>query len=62
MLLFEFQIVVGGYGTMEELLEMITWSQLGIHKKPVIRRSLILFFPCKIKREREREREAYILA
>lgn len=26
----------GGYGTMEELLEMITWSQLGIHNKPVI--------------------------
>ncbi|KVH95598.1 Cytokinin riboside 5'-monophosphate phosphoribohydrolase LOG [Cynara cardunculus var. scolymus] len=26
---------VGGYGTMEEVLEMITWSQLGIHKKPV---------------------------
>ncbi|EOY29938.1 PREDICTED: cytokinin riboside 5'-monophosphate phosphoribohydrolase LOG8 isoform X1 [Theobroma cacao] len=25
----------GGYGTMEELLEMITWSQLGIHKKTV---------------------------
>ncbi|CAN0881979.1 Cytokinin riboside 5'-monophosphate phosphoribohydrolase LOG8 [Linum grandiflorum] len=25
----------GGYGTMEELMEMITWSQLGIHKKPV---------------------------
>ncbi|KMT18822.1 hypothetical protein BVRB_2g029290 [Beta vulgaris subsp. vulgaris] len=25
----------GGYGTMEELLEMITWSQLGIHAKPV---------------------------
>lgn len=25
----------GGYGTMEEVLEMITWSQLGIHKKPV---------------------------
>ncbi|KOM42150.1 hypothetical protein LR48_Vigan04g234800 [Vigna angularis] len=23
------------YGTMEELLEMITWAQLGIHKKPV---------------------------
>jgi hypothetical protein len=26
---------LGGYGTMEELLEMITWAQLGIHKKPV---------------------------
>ncbi|KAK1289881.1 Cytokinin riboside 5'-monophosphate phosphoribohydrolase LOG8 [Acorus calamus] len=25
----------GGYGTMEEVLEMITWSQLGIHDKPV---------------------------
>ncbi|XP_030530670.1 cytokinin riboside 5'-monophosphate phosphoribohydrolase LOG8 [Rhodamnia argentea] len=25
----------GGYGTMEETMEMITWSQLGIHKKPV---------------------------
>jgi predicted Rossmann-fold nucleotide-binding protein len=25
----------GGYGTMEELLEMITWNQLGIHRKPV---------------------------
>eukprot|EP00268_Persea_americana_P058024 TRINITY_DN6991_c0_g2_i1.p1 TRINITY_DN6991_c0_g2~~TRINITY_DN6991_c0_g2_i1.p1 ORF type:complete len:170 (+),score=43.07 TRINITY_DN6991_c0_g2_i1:211-720(+) len=25
----------GGYGTMEELLEMIAWSQLGIHEKPV---------------------------
>jgi predicted Rossmann-fold nucleotide-binding protein len=28
-------MVLGGYGTMEELLEMITWAQLGIHKKPV---------------------------
>lgn len=27
--------VLGGYGTMEELLEMVTWSQLGIHGKPV---------------------------
>ncbi|KAJ3671108.1 hypothetical protein LUZ60_008534 [Juncus effusus] len=25
----------GGYGTLEELLEIITWAQLGIHKKPV---------------------------
>ncbi|CAL9131347.1 unnamed protein product, partial [Musa textilis] len=25
----------GGYGTMEELLEMVAWSQLGIHGKPV---------------------------
>ncbi|KAG0326713.1 hypothetical protein BGZ99_009111 [Dissophora globulifera] len=26
----------GGYGTMEELLEITTWSQLSIHDKPVL--------------------------
>lgn len=25
----------GGFGTLEELLEMITWQQLGMHTKPV---------------------------
>jgi uncharacterized protein (TIGR00730 family) len=25
----------GGYGTFEELFEVITWAQLGIHAKPV---------------------------
>lgn len=25
----------GGYGTMEELYEMMTWAQLAIHKKPI---------------------------
>ncbi|KAJ7531035.1 hypothetical protein O6H91_14G029700 [Diphasiastrum complanatum] len=30
-----FVALPGGYGTLEELLEMITWSQLGIHNKPV---------------------------
>ena len=24
----------GGYGTMEELFEMLTWAQLGLHAKP----------------------------
>jgi uncharacterized protein (TIGR00730 family) len=27
--------LLGGYGTLEELLEVITWAQLGIHRKPV---------------------------
>ncbi|KAH8652744.1 hypothetical protein BGZ60DRAFT_461306 [Tricladium varicosporioides] len=26
----------GGYGTMEELMEIVTWNQLGIHDKPVV--------------------------
>ncbi len=25
----------GGWGTMEELFEMLTWGQLGLHNKPV---------------------------
>lgn len=25
----------GGYGTLEEFFEMLTWAQLGLHKKPV---------------------------
>jgi uncharacterized protein (TIGR00730 family) len=25
----------GGYGTLEELFEMLTWGQLGLHAKPV---------------------------
>jgi uncharacterized protein (TIGR00730 family) len=25
----------GGWGTMDEMFEMLTWGQLGLHKKPV---------------------------
>jgi hypothetical protein len=25
----------GGYGTLEELFEMLTWGQLGLHAKPI---------------------------
>jgi uncharacterized protein (TIGR00730 family) len=30
-----FAALPGGYGTLEELCEVVTWSQLGIHAKPV---------------------------
>ena len=26
----------GGYGTMEEIVEMISWKQMGIHGKPIV--------------------------
>ncbi|KAI8373648.1 hypothetical protein EDC96DRAFT_499048 [Choanephora cucurbitarum] len=31
-----FVVLPGGFGTMEEMLEMITWSQLNIHNKPIV--------------------------
>jgi uncharacterized protein (TIGR00730 family) len=31
-----FLVLPGGYGTLEELLEAVTWAQLGLHDKPVV--------------------------
>ena len=30
-----FIVLPGGYGTLDELFEMVTWTQLGIHSKPL---------------------------
>lgn len=31
-----FLILPGGFGTLDELMEVVTWAQLGIHAKPCI--------------------------
>jgi len=31
-----FLVLPGGYGTLDELMEAVTWAQLGLHDKPVI--------------------------
>jgi uncharacterized protein (TIGR00730 family) len=31
-----FAALPGGLGTLEELLEIATWQQLGLHKKPIV--------------------------
>ncbi|KAG7086541.1 hypothetical protein E1B28_002492 [Marasmius oreades] len=34
----------GGYGTFEEVLEAVTWTQLGIHDKPVVLINVLSFY------------------
>lgn len=34
----------GGYGTMEELFEMLTWAQLGLHNKPIGLLNIVRFY------------------
>ncbi|MGA9062715.1 MAG: TIGR00730 family Rossman fold protein [Terracidiphilus sp.] len=31
-----FLVLPGGFGTLDELLETITWAQIGLHAKPII--------------------------
>jgi hypothetical protein len=31
-----FLVLPGGYGTMDEMVEVVTWAQLGMHAKPCI--------------------------
>jgi len=31
-----FLVLPGGYGTMDEMVEVVTWAQLGMHTKPCI--------------------------
>jgi uncharacterized protein (TIGR00730 family) len=31
-----FLVLPGGYGTLDELMEAVTWAQLGLHDKPCI--------------------------
>jgi hypothetical protein len=31
-----FLVLPGGYGTMDEMVEVVTWAQIGMHTKPCI--------------------------
>jgi uncharacterized protein (TIGR00730 family) len=42
-------VLPGGYGTLEEFFEMITWAQLGLHKKPIAALNIDGFYDDLIK-------------
>jgi uncharacterized protein (TIGR00730 family) len=39
----------GGFGTLEELFEMLTWAQLGLHQKPIALFNMNGFYDSLIK-------------
>ena len=51
----------GGIGTGEELLEMMTWLQLGIHGKPVGILNTLGFFHHLLEFLRHMEREGFLM-
>jgi hypothetical protein len=36
----------GGFGTLEEVMEILTWAQLGLHKKPIGILNIHNYFDC----------------
>ncbi|KAH7916578.1 hypothetical protein BJ138DRAFT_1139374 [Hygrophoropsis aurantiaca] len=52
----------GGYGTFEEILEVITWNQLNIHNKPVVVLNVLSYFSPLRELVRNGVREGFIVA
>ncbi len=50
----------GGYGTLEELFEMITWAQLGIHAKPIGLLNVAGYFDALVDMIERAVREGFI--
>ncbi|ODV83136.1 hypothetical protein CANARDRAFT_30227 [[Candida] arabinofermentans NRRL YB-2248] len=44
-----FVAMPGGFGTLEEIMEITTWSQLGIHKRPIVLFNVDGFYDCFIE-------------
>jgi len=52
--------IPGGFGTMDELFEMLTWLQLGIHEKPVALWNINGFYDHLIRMIEHMIREGFV--
>lgn len=55
-----FLALPGGFGTLEELFEIITWNQIGIHRKPVTLFNINGFFDPLIEMIHKAEKTGFI--
>jgi len=57
-----FVALPGGYGTFEELFEILTWSQIGLHQKPVGLLNVLGYFDPLLSMVEHARREGFIYA
>jgi len=57
-----FVALPGGVGTLEELVEQLTWSQLGQHKKPIVVANIAGFWTPFLRLLNHMRDEAFIRA
>lgn len=50
----------GGYGTFEELFEILTWAQIGLHRKPVGLLNTLGYFDPLLQMVDQAQREGFI--
>ena len=56
-----FVALPGGYGTLDELFEILTWAQLGIHRKPIALLNGRGFFDPLLSFLEHAEREGFVV-
>jgi uncharacterized protein (TIGR00730 family) len=55
-----FVALAGGYGTIEEVMEMVTWNQLGIHALPIVLVNIDGYWDGLLQWVRNAVKEGYI--
>jgi len=57
-----FLALPGGFGTLDELFEMLTWSQLQLHKKPIGLFNLLGFYDGLLQHVKHMQNEGFLHA